>query len=346
MNKQWIRRIIISVAIVMVILFVNSSGSFATGTPFHWNHINVEIDVQENGDMLVTENQEYEFSANSTNQRYRYIQLSKIGSINDVTVTEKNQVIPSQTGIKNNQFWISWQHQLKAPEIHTFILKYRVVGGLQVDDQNTQVYWKAIFADRQAPVDKAAVQVHLPEILAGKVTDFRGLGVNNDFRKVDDKTFAFSAKQPLQPGEELEVQVAFPSKILQLAPVSQPQSITTTKNSDSFFPMVIFVPFLLAIFAIFALLVYRKHCPDCKKLTLKRTAQKSSYAKATGTGKTRVIHHCPNCSYHHEYLVASMVGYHDNGYHSHGGGGSGYDGGSGGGYGGGDGGGSGGGGGG
>jgi hypothetical protein len=34
----------------MMILFVNSSGSFAKGTPFHWNHINVEIDVQENGD--------------------------------------------------------------------------------------------------------------------------------------------------------------------------------------------------------------------------------------------------------------------------------------------------------
>ncbi len=158
MNKQWIRSIIVSVAIVVVILFVNSYGSFAQGNPFHWNHINVDIDVQENGDMLVT------------------------------------------------------------------------------------------------------------------------------------------------------------------------------------FPMVIFAFCFLAIFAVLALLIYRKHCPDCKKLTLKRTSKKSSYAKATGTGKTRVIHHCPNCSYHHEYIAVSTLGYSDSGYN--GGSGGGYDAGSGGGYGGGDGGGS------
>lgn len=332
MNKQWMKRSLVSVVVVMAILLINMSSSLAQGAPFHWNHINVEIDVQNNGDMLVTENQEYEFSKNSTNQRYRYIPLSKIGSINDVTVSEKNQIIPSQTGIKNNQFWISWQHQLKAPEIHTFILKYRVVGGLKVDPQNTQVYWKAIFADRQAIVKKAAIQVHLPEILAGKVTDFRGLGVSNDFRKVDDRTFAFSAKQALQPGEELEVQVTFPSQILQLATFSQPQIIATTPDTGAFSLMVLLAPLLFAVLiVVMFVVIYRRHCPDCKKLTLQRTTKKSSFAKAADTGKTRVIHHCPNCSYHHEYLAVYTIGYSDSGYNN---GGGGYDGG--GGYGGGD----------
>lgn len=217
MNKQWIRRIIVFVATVMVIIFVNSSGLFAEETPFHWNHINVDIDVQENGDMLITEEQEYEFTADYTNQRYRYIPLAKIGDITDVTVTENNQIIPSQTKIQDGKFWINWQHQLKAPEIHTFVLKYRVVDGLMVDPQtDTRVKWEAVFPNRTARVDKANVQVRLPLILAGKVTDFSALGMINKVRKIDSRTFDFTVNQAIQPSQYFAIQITFPSSILGL----------------------------------------------------------------------------------------------------------------------------------
>lgn len=51
-----------------------------------------------------------------------------------------------------------------------------MVGGLQVDNENTQVYWKAIFADRQAPIQRARVRVQLPESVAGKVLSFKNFG--------------------------------------------------------------------------------------------------------------------------------------------------------------------------
>ena len=43
--------------------------------PFYWEYINVDIDVQENGDMWVTEVQRYVFTAPHTNQRYRWLPL-------------------------------------------------------------------------------------------------------------------------------------------------------------------------------------------------------------------------------------------------------------------------------
>lgn len=47
--------------------------------------------------------------------------------------------------------------------------KIRVVGGLHVSDRETQVYWKAIFTERKAPIQSATVRVQLPQSLSGKV---------------------------------------------------------------------------------------------------------------------------------------------------------------------------------
>jgi len=58
-----------------------------TQLPFYWDSINVEIDVQDNGDMLVTEAQKYVFNKEHSNQRYRYIPLDKVDKITDVSVS-------------------------------------------------------------------------------------------------------------------------------------------------------------------------------------------------------------------------------------------------------------------
>jgi hypothetical protein len=62
-------------------------------------------------------------------QRYRYISLAKVDDIQDVTVQENDKIIPNKIGIENNQFWISWQHELNPPEAHTFVLKCGGSGG-------------------------------------------------------------------------------------------------------------------------------------------------------------------------------------------------------------------------
>ena len=189
MNKQLIKRISFSLLSVLVTFLITFSHAVAQEVTFYWDYINVNIDVQNNGDMLVTETQKYVFKSDYPNQRYRYIPLDKVDEIKDVTVQENNQIIPSETGIENNQFWIRWQHQLKPPETHTFVLKYRVVGGLHINNENTQVYWKAIFADRKAPIQSAKVRVQLPKTLSGKVQDFQNFGIPATSRQVNPKTF-------------------------------------------------------------------------------------------------------------------------------------------------------------
>ncbi|MGD1717637.1 DUF2207 domain-containing protein [Dapis sp. BLCC M172] len=209
------------ILIFLVALLIGLSRALQTiaqeTSPFYWNFINVEIDLQKNGDMLVSETQKYVFTQPHTNQRYRYIPLDKVDKITDVTVWENQEQIPSQTEIQNNQIWIKWQHQLNAPEAHTFVLKYRVIGGLHINDSGDKVYWKAIFANRSAVIKNGKIIVRLPEVLSEKIQNYKSFGVPTNARKINSTTVEFVAQKPIPPQQEIEVLVLFPHNILDVA---------------------------------------------------------------------------------------------------------------------------------
>ncbi|NJL65506.1 MAG: DUF2207 domain-containing protein, partial [Methylacidiphilales bacterium] len=217
----------------------------AQTAPFYWEFINVDIAVQNNGDMLVTETQKYTFTGDYKNQRYRYIPVDKVKEITDVSVSENNQIIPSNTEIENNHLRIKWEHPLKAPESHTFVINYRVIGGLHKSGDNLQVYWKAIFADRFSPIQKSRVTVKFPEELAGKISKFESFGIPSNIKQIDDKNFEFTAKQPLPPQTELEVKITFPNKILNVTDVSSNSSFSHSNTKK--FPLSQFITVIATV---------------------------------------------------------------------------------------------------
>ena len=193
-------------------LFLTTSHSIiAQGEgPFYWEFINVDIDVQDNGDMLITETQKYVFSGIYSNYRFRWIPLDRVDGIEDVQVSENRELLSTSTGIENDKLWIRWGHALNRPESHTFVLKYRVLGGLHIHDDGEQVYWKALFKDKVAPINRGKVTVRLPDSLTNQISGFRAFGVPSNTAKVDAQTVDFSSIGSLPPNSELEVQVTFP----------------------------------------------------------------------------------------------------------------------------------------
>ena len=185
-------------------------------SPFYWDFINVEMEVQENGDMLISETQKYVFTQSHSNQRYRYIPLDKVDEITDVAVFENEKQIPAETGVENNQLWIRWKHELNPPEAHTFVLKYRVIGGLQFNEDNIRVYWKAIFPERNTRIEKSKIVVKLPQALSGNILEYTSYGVSTNIREINPYTFEFVAQQPIYPAQLIEVFIAFPQNILDI----------------------------------------------------------------------------------------------------------------------------------
>lgn len=141
--------------------------------------------------MLITETQKYVFTGPYTNERFRLIPLDKVEGIEDVQVLEDGRSLSPTTGVQDNQLWIRWSHELNPPESYTFVLKYRVLGGLQLHDSGDQLFWKALVKDRAAPINGGRVTVHLPPLLSGQIENFRSFGASADAVEVDLQTVEF-----------------------------------------------------------------------------------------------------------------------------------------------------------
>ena len=264
-----------------------------TQLPFYWDAIDVEIDVRDNGDMLVTETQKYVFNREHPNERYRYIPLNKVDKITDVTVSENNQIIPSQVGKENNQLWIRWKHELNPPESHTFVIKYRVVGGLPVNSHRAQVYWKAIFSDRQSPIQNASVTVRLPKSLAEKIYYYNHYSdlIPVSSQKLNGQTIKFIAQKPIPKGQELEVQVAFPSNILDLqqpkwqqSSVSQETKYRSSSNNNSWKEVIGFSVWTIILLLVVAIMLSSLASPSNGSSNSRSNSRRSSRASGSGAG--------------------------------------------------------------
>ncbi len=216
-TRQKIYQIIYSILLTILISFSCITPATAATYPYYlyWDFINVDIDVQTNGDMLITENQKYVFTKRGNNQRYRYIPLDKVDKITDVSVFEEDKKIAFDTGIENNNFWIRWQHELNPPEERTFTFKYRVIGGLNIYDEKYEVYWKAIFAKRNASINQAKVRVTFPKSFSRKIQEFRSYGVSTKAKQIDENTVEFVSNRNIPPYQEIEVKVIAYDKIMQ-----------------------------------------------------------------------------------------------------------------------------------
>lgn len=250
-TTQKIYQIITSILLTILISLSNIAPATAATYPyyFYWDFINVDIDVQTNGDMLITENQKYVFTKPGKNQRYRYIPLDKIEGISDVSVFEEDKKIAFDTGIENNNFWIRWQHEINPPEEHFFTLKYRVIGGLYSKGEKYGVYWKAIFAKRIASIRKAKVRVSFPKSFSRNIQDFRSYGIPTKDKQIDEKTVEFVSTTNIPPYQEIEVKVILDEEF-------QPADIKFSGFTIFVGTLLILLIFLLPLLCILFIFLY------------------------------------------------------------------------------------------
>jgi hypothetical protein len=285
-----------------------ASPTMAQVLPFYWDRIDVDLAIQANGELWVTETQTYAFQRAYTNQRYRYISLDKVDKIDNISITEKGKPLAFEQETRGNKGWIRWRHGLNPPEHHTFILKYHVIGGLRQDDQNTQLHWETLFGNRQAPILNSTVKVHLPNELANKVTSFQSFGTSNVVQtQLDDRTISFRMTREVSAGEKLEVQVVFPSGILNLPKVNQESDHTAPSIMFSIIICIILFSILLILLLSIIILpialiltatikaseFLSRRCPKCKKFKLKRSIeilQHSTIIAIVHTVYTKIIY--------------------------------------------------------
>jgi DNA-directed RNA polymerase subunit RPC12/RpoP len=214
----------------------------ALSDSFTWTYINVDIEIQENGDLLISEQQEYSFKAGPNEKRHelsRLFWMDRIDDIQDVEVYERTGSDETSSEPLNlthrivrdqNDLWICWSYELNPPETRTFLLKYRVIGHLSFSKSTSlwrrkrrsrgqsmdELCWTAVIWPRPAVVEKVKVTVHLPSKLRGKNRTIGSYGRIASFIKPDLDTIEFNSFRAIPRETGLQIHLAFQHGILKI----------------------------------------------------------------------------------------------------------------------------------
>lgn len=212
---RWVLPLILTAALVL------TGTAKAQTQTLHWERFDVNITVFENGDFQIEEVQEIAFTSGSFHFGYRNIPMDRLEDITDVEVWEGNrQYEPGrggnytyQTSVEDGDFEIRWYFPYTSNSSHTFTLRYTVKGGLRYYEDGDQLYWKAVYADRDFPVNSSTVTVYLPAAAeAGPVAAY---GTDASLTGEGTDTVVFRAQETIDPGQEFEVRAQFPHGIVQ-----------------------------------------------------------------------------------------------------------------------------------
>ncbi len=192
----------------------------------YWQRYDVNIRVQENSDILVEEVQQIQFTSGTFRFGYAAIPLDRVERITDVTVSEivdgsERAYTPNSTdpyGFTTAQnegdLEITWYFPPTSNSQHTYILSYRVTGGLRIYDGGDQLWWKAIAPDHNFPISSTRVTVTLPQSFPQEQLTVASYGAEAQPGYTDQGQVLFQAEN-IPADEELEVRVQFPHGVVQ-----------------------------------------------------------------------------------------------------------------------------------
>ncbi len=213
--------------LLMIGLFVGlpSLAVEAQDKTYYWDRINVDITLLSNSDIEIVETQTFVFTQGSFTFAYRNIPMNRLQSITNVEVWEGQTRYQSgrdapgtfRVSREGGDTRITWWYPTTANTTRTFTLKYTVVGGLRFYEGGDQLFWKAIFPDRDFAVQDARVTVHLPQTFARTELLVATYGAPAEYDILDGRTVVFTA-QNIPPEQELEVRVQFPHGVVQGQP--------------------------------------------------------------------------------------------------------------------------------
>lgn len=197
----------------------------------YWERYDVDLSVQESGDLRVVETQVIQFVTGSFTQGYAVIPTTHTEGIGSVSVagdgrdfsrsTSETPYTFYTTTEDNGDLGVYWFFPPTGPGTHTYELAYTARGALRIAEDGDKLQWKAIPSDHFFSIAAATVTVHLPP--GAKATE---AAVTNSYVPVDystspdGSTVTFTAAETIPAQQELEIGVVFTHGAVSASPPS------------------------------------------------------------------------------------------------------------------------------
>ncbi len=137
-----------------------------------WNRFDVDLNLQQDGRLLVTETQEIEYLSGTWRTGGRTIPLDRVEDITDVRVSEvlpggETRELDVDTSVQGNELQIAWQYApTSGGESRTFQIEYTAIGVVrdygQEEQPNQQIRWQALPQERRFPIESSTVNLRFP----------------------------------------------------------------------------------------------------------------------------------------------------------------------------------------
>lgn len=192
-----------------------------TATPLseknlYWQRYDVDIGIQQSGDMRITETQELVFTSGTFRWGQREIPFNRLSDIKDIAVSEEGG--PTYTESSSGEAYtysvtrdeeyvkVRYNFPPSADSRRTVVIAYTVVGALRYypDSGVDQLFWKAIPAGNPFQTMSSVITVHVPE--PAVFTNYGLYGVESEMTfQPGLRDVAIQVSEAVAAGQEVEV---------------------------------------------------------------------------------------------------------------------------------------------
>ena len=234
----------IALLILIALFLVLAPTTRAQTKTFDWTNWDIDMVLQPDGSMEVTETQTLDFQGAPFTFGFRSIPVGSRGNndgISNISVREGDQGFRESSSNAPGTFEvindggetrINWYFEPALGE-HTYTFAYTVHGavrsGAAEEGSGDQIFWTVIPSDHPATVNRSRATITLPEGIAPqRLIDTNEHLVAAYFNEVatdsvlitvseDERVITYEANVPLTPGNSFDVRVQFPTGLLAAA---------------------------------------------------------------------------------------------------------------------------------
>lgn len=192
----------------------------------------VNININTDGTINVTEVINYDFGTNSKHGIFRYINTTKVNEENKrfkLKISDPEISMDGQPGyiFKQTDSGDKVEFKIGDPKIlisgaHTYLISYKVAGALTYFSDHTELYWNSIGFDWPVPINNLNVTVRVPDSVNPndiRVTCYTGQKGSTSTEcspNVTQENMATFARSNLNPGEDITIVVGLPTGHVQV----------------------------------------------------------------------------------------------------------------------------------
>jgi hypothetical protein len=242
-NRSLSKRILLPL-LLFVLLLALAPTALAQVKSFHWTQWDIDIVLQPDGSLAVTETQTLDFAGAPFTFGFRSIPVGRAGNndgIRDVSVREGDLVYRESSSNAPGTFEvvdqgsetrINWYFDPALGQ-NTYTFSYIVDGAVRVgtadEGSGDQIFWTVIPTDAPARIDSSRTTITLPEgvypqrftgtdehLVEAYLNDVATSDVLITVSE-DERVITYETLRALMPGQKLDVRVQFPHGLLPTA---------------------------------------------------------------------------------------------------------------------------------